>query len=85
MNLDESWPFPKLCWYFSTADALRDKIIPLFEKLALPGTMESSKDGKTFTAKMTFPKYDWTISFKTYEQEPSTFESADVGLLILGF
>jgi len=35
--------------------------------------------------KITFPKYDWTISFKTYEQEPSTFESADVGLLILGF
>jgi len=81
--LFHSWPFPKLCWYCSTADALRDKIIPLFEKLALPGTMESSKDGKTFTAKMTFPKYDWTISFKTYEQEPSTFESADVGLLIL--
>jgi len=79
----QNWQFPKLCWYCSTADALRNKIIPLFESLALPGTIESFKDGKTFTARMVFPKQDWVISFKTYEQEPSTYESADVGLICL--
>ncbi len=82
-RLFKNFPFPKLCWYCSTADALRDKIIPLFQKLAIPGTYEEAKEGKTFVSKMTFPKYGWTISFKTYEQDPSTFESADVGILVL--
>lgn len=80
--LFNKFPFPKLCWYCSTAEALKDKIIPLFEHYAIAGTYETAKEGRAYISKMTFPKYGWTISFKTYDQETETYESADVGLFV---
>lgn len=80
--LFNKFPFPKLCWYCSTESALKDKIIPFFQKYSIPGTFTENKGGKTYIAEIIYPELGWSISFKTYDQDADKYESADVGLLI---
>jgi len=74
--------YPKLAWYCSTGEALRDKIVPLIDLYAIQGTFTSGKEGKTYTSIFTFTN-GWRISLKTYDQDVETYESADVGVIIL--
>ena len=73
--------WPRRIWYISNKDALEGiwrefrKWIP--ESLAL-----DYKDGKTHVARVEFPQMGWTLHFKTVDQEPKTFESANVSIVI---
>lgn len=75
------FPFPRLSWYCSTAESIKDTIVPMIREIAPMGQFREFKDGKTITARMEFPG-GWQISFKTYDQDPKTYESANVGLII---
>ncbi len=84
--LFHKWPFPKVIWYCSTAEALSETIEPMFDEVARPDLWTerkytTDKKGKTHISKITFPN-GWIINFKTYNQDPKTFESANVGLII---
>jgi len=83
-----NWPYPKLIWYNSTPDTLKDKFNPEFEKLINPfdvvktlAEYESSKDSKPYISKYKFLNSDWELTCKSYEQHPKMFESADVGAI----
>lgn len=80
LPLFNDFTFPKVVWYCSTADALKQTIIPEFEKLVEPDSMVESKEGKPYTSRMVFNN-GWVIHFKTYDQDPSTYESANVGVV----
>ena len=81
------WKLPRLCWYCSTADAINETIFPLVQQYASKEftpefAYSESKEGKRIVSKVHFPRHNWTIVFKTYEQKDQTFESANVGLII---
>jgi len=82
-----NWKFPRLAWYCSSADAINDTIFPLIEFYAAKEInpefdYDESKEGKRIVSKVHFPRYDWTIVFKTYEQKDQVFESSNVGIII---
>jgi len=81
-KLFEKWPYPKEVWYCSTADALKAKVVPEIDKMAIPGTYTSSKGGKAYSSEFKFDK-GWLMHLKTFDQDAKTYESADVGLIIL--
>lgn len=81
-----SWPYPKEIWYCSTAEALRNTVQPEIERLIAKNfhperSVNKTKDGKTIISTMAF-KNGWRIVFKTYDQDPDTYESANVGLIV---
>jgi hypothetical protein len=80
-----NWPYPKVIWYCSEAEALRNTVQPEIERLInaeyRPGvTYDKTKDGKTIISTATIN--GWKIVFKTYDQDPKTYESANVGVII---
>jgi len=75
------FPFPRLIWYCSTAESIKDTIVPMIREIVPRGQFREYKDGKTITARMEFPG-GWQINFKTFDQDPKTYESANVGLII---
>lgn len=82
-----NWQNPKLCWYISTADAIAETVNPMIEELwsnqfITDRKYETFKDGKKFISKIV-TSTGWTVVFKTFDQDPQKFESAQVGLLIL--
>lgn len=82
-----NWKFPRLIWYCSTADAINETIFPLIQQYASKEinpefSFDESKEGKRIVSKVVFPRYDWTLVFKTYEQKDQTFESANVGIIV---
>ena len=81
--LFRQFPFPKTIWYCSEADSFKDPIWPELEKLLEPGTYTTSKEGKSNipVSRIDFEN-GWKILFKTYEQDPKTFESANVGIIV---
>jgi len=81
-----SWPHE--IWYVSNADSLKT-IIKRFREWGpkrnhegKPIQIDENKEGKTYTARISFPGTDWILYFKTDEQDPRTFESAEISLLI---
>ena len=85
--LFKDFPFPKTIWYVSTADALKETVQPMLEELISADIIVErdyvdAKDGKTYISRMTFPG-GWQISFKTFDQAASKFESANVGIIVL--
>lgn len=86
-QLFKNWPFPKTIWYCSTAEAITDTIVPMFEEYIQPNFQPDryytkNKEGKRIVSRMEFPKQGWTVQFKTFDQDPKTYESATVGLII---
>ena len=79
------FPFPKTIWYCSTGEAIKETIVPEIERFAKPGTYEIFKDGKSHASRIIFNVggTKWLISFKTFDQDPKTFESANVGILAI--
>jgi len=76
-----NFPFPKTIWYISTAEALKNTIVPEFEKLLKPGTYQTYKDGKAHWSRLECD--GWNIVFKTFDQDIQTFESANCGIIVV--
>lgn len=78
--------WPKQVWYVSNADSLRF----IHEELKnwapphsyIEGEWTESKDGKTYVSRIHFPVTGWTIYYKTVEQDPQTFESANISIIV---
>jgi len=81
LPLFNSFPFPKAIWYCSTGEAIKNTIYPEFMRLIPEGTSETYKDGKPIPARIKF-NTGFELIFKTYDQDPSTYESANVGLVV---
>ena len=77
-----NFPFPKLIWYCSTAEAIAGTIIPEFERSLIPGTWKAYKHGKNYIDEIKVN--GWTIKFKTYDQDPKTYESLKLETLETG-
>ena len=80
-----NFPFPRKIWYCSTAEAIKDTIMPMIKKYALPGTFTYTKEGKSHVSKVIFETENngkWELSFKTFDQETKAFESDTVGIII---
>ena len=77
----QKFPFPKLIWYISTAEALKNTIVPEFQHLLPKGKYTENKEGKPHVATITCN--GWTIGFKTFDQDVKTFESANVGIIVI--
>lgn len=80
-NYPENWP--KVIWYVSNADSL-DSIYKDFKKWApMIDVNPGAKTANHIWPKMiTFDSNDWEIYYKTVDQDPKTFESASVGVII---
>ena len=81
----EPFKHPKLAWVMSTAEAIDATIVPLIESL-LPKQYRhykftKNKKGKSIVTEILLE--DWEIRFKTFDQDPKTYESANVGLGII--
>lgn len=84
------WPYPRKVWYCSTAEAIKNTVIPEFNRIFRNGVWEEageyteSKEGRPYVSKLTIKGLARTleIAFKTYDQAASTYESDTVGLII---
>jgi len=78
------FPYPHTFWYISTADALKDTVIPGFMALLKPGTFHALKHGKNHVSEIIVngPKGKFQIMFKTFDQNPKVFESTSCGLIV---
>lgn len=79
-----NFPFPKTIWYASTAEAIKDTIVPEIERYAPSGTYNILKESKAHASRIIFNSsgIKWQLSFKTFDQDPKTFESANVGIFV---
>ena len=77
----KSFPYPRSIWYCSTGEAIKNTAYPEFIRLMPQGSYEVFKDGKPIPARIKF-RNGFELIFKTYDQDPSTYESANVGLLV---
>ena len=82
--LYRQWPegWPKLAWVISNNESIKS-VIKKITAWFPDGTYHESKEGKNHIAKITFDHCDWIIAFKTIDQDIKTFESDDVGLIIM--
>ena len=78
----DKWSAPKKIWYVSEADAFLDKIIPELKTWLPRGRYKTSKGGRKFDSIFEFDN-GWSLTCKSFDQEPRQFESADVGLIII--
>ena len=82
-ELFRNFPFPRRIWYISNAEALKNRVIPEFIRLlkSKEGTYKTYKDNYPYIARIEF-KNGWTIFFKTFDQDPGTFESLRLGIIV---
>lgn len=80
-NYPEGWP--KKIWYVSNKDSLKS-IYDEFCQWIPENLWDGKKEGKQSIPVSTieFKHSDWKIQFMTTDQEPDTFESANVGIMI---
>jgi len=81
----QPFKYPKLAWIMSTAEAIDGTIVPLIDALVPKKyskyKIHKNKKGKSIVTEILLG--DWTIMFKTFEQDPKTYESANVGIGII--
>ena len=77
----KDFPYPKVIWYCSSVETIKNTVIPEFDRLVAEGSVEMLKDGKPHVSRMRFGS-GWMVVFKTYDQDPSTYESANVGVIV---
>ena len=81
----EEFRYPKLAWIMSTSEAIDGTIIPLIDSLTPKKyhkyKIHSNKKGKSIVTQMLID--DWEVRFKTFDQDPKTYESANVGFGII--
>jgi len=84
LPLFHNWKYPKKIWYCSTAENIKDNVVPMFREIFKDGIFEEDyeefKDGKPWVARLIID--DWEIQFKTFDQDDSTYESSTVGLVV---
>lgn len=78
--------WPKQIWYVSNADSLR-YIHNELKNWAPPlsffeSEWSETKDGKTYVSRVEFPGKGWTLYYKTIDQDASTFESANISIVV---
>jgi len=73
--------WPRRVWYVSNKDSLQG-IWEEFQKWIPRKYYIPSKGGKTYVSNVYFPGYKWLISFKTVDQDPETFESANISVVV---
>ena len=78
-NFPSRWP--KNIWYVSNAEALK-AIWQEFEFWVPKSLYKASKDHKGYISLVKFKGTSWTLFFKTIDQEPKTFESANISVMI---
>lgn len=80
--LYNQWPknWPKKIWYVSNNDSIKS-IIEEFERWLPAGQYTPLKLGKNHVSRIDFPT-GWTLEFKTIDQDPQTFESANIGMIL---
>jgi len=77
-NYPKNWP--RNIWYITNAELLKSA----FEEFQnwCPGELYTAhKDGKQYYSRIEFRNTRWSIFFKTVDQDPKTFEGANVGLV----
>ena len=72
------WLFPKRIWYHSEASSFQSKISPGITEWFPPGRYDFIKAGRKFNSHL--EANGWTMDFLTYDQDVTSFESADVGV-----
>lgn len=79
-----SWP--RVIWYVSNKDSLEginNEMYNWMPKDRGNGEMiKESKEGKTFVSKLHFVSMGWKLYYKTIDQDPRTFESANVSIIV---
>jgi len=84
MPFFRNWKYPKKIWYCSTAENIKDNVVPMFRELFKDGIFEEDyeekKDQKYYVARLLIDK--WEVQFKTFDQDDKTYESSTVGLII---
>lgn len=80
------YPFPKTIWYCSKAENIADVVVPAFRSIVRPEfnpqfEYSESKENKRIVSRITCGN-GWAIQLKTYDQDPATFESQTVGLIV---
>ena len=78
------WPFPKKIWYCASSATITETVIPMLDRLLKPGTYKAEKKGKPFISKYIIQGRggEWQLDLKTYDQDPKTYESDTVGMII---
>lgn len=76
----------KNVWYVSNADSLRfvheEMKVWAPPKSFLETEWEESKDGKTYISRVVFPETGWNVFYKTIDQDPQTYETANVSIIV---
>ena len=78
-NYPKDWP--KTVWYVSNKDALKS-IDKKFKMWMSSDVIANFKYSSQRLDHIDFPGSDWDVYFKTIDQDPQTFETADVGVII---
>src|SRR3990172_1582283 len=89
-SLYRKWPagWPRLIWYVSHADVLKDTVDEL-RKWAIPDTLKEFSEGhqkhpgSIEIDGFDFPGHKWRIVYKTINQEKDAFQGANVGIAVI--
>lgn len=83
-----NWTYPKKIWYVSDAETLKNFICGTQEnqeteirKWFPPGRYTMAKAGMEYFSQLVTDT-GWQITFKTYDQDPKTFEAIRVGMVV---
>jgi hypothetical protein len=77
----ERWKLPKLFWFVTKDSTLREVVEPEIVKWFPKDRYKLTNEGKTHIYKLTTDT-DFTVFFKTIDQDPETFESATLGAVV---
>lgn len=84
--------WPHKCWYISNQSSLmslhtkfkswapKGELIETFSETEF---IKESKAGKTYVSECRFKRTDWILNYKSIDQDLKTFESDDVGIIII--
>jgi phage terminase large subunit-like protein len=90
-RFEGKWTYPKKCWYISQSATLKDFVCGTDENAGAEnseirkwfpkGKYTFQKNGLDYFSRLTTDNH-WTVSFKTYDQDASQFESDKISVLI---
>jgi len=87
LEIFRNWQFPTKIWLITTPANLKETYFnegsdSSFYKVFKDKKWIPKKDNKPWYSKVEFPGTPWNMSVYTYNQSPSEFESARVGIII---
>jgi phage terminase large subunit-like protein len=74
--------WPKAAWYVTNRDAADVIWEQKFKRWFPSNLYRAGKAGKTYTSSIVFPAAKWNLYFKTIDQEESSYQTADIGIII---